>query len=595
MMSPIRVWAPDAQVVECVVIGGDRHAMSAEEGGWWSWTPACDGPVDYLFAVDARDPAPDPRSPWLPHGVHGPTRTFDAGAFAWTDSDWRGARGGEGTLGAVFYELHIGTFTRAGTFAGATAGLDHLVELGVDVVKIMPVAAFGGPHGWGYDGVQPYAVHQPYGGPVAFQELVDACHARGLAVCLDVVYNHVGPVGNYLQAFGPYFTDRHSTPWGPALNFDGVGSDEVRRWVIDNALRWFRDFHVDALRLDAVHTIHDDSPRHLLAELSDETAALSARLGRPLELIAESELNDPVMVTPTAAGGRGMTAQWDDDVHHSLHVALTRERQGYYADFAGGTEAWPDGTPLRILAKTLTEAFLHDGRISTFRGKAWGAPVDRTTTSGHRFVAYLQNHDQIGNRAQGDRINDTISPGQQAIGAALYLLSPYTPMVFMGEEWRASTPFQFFTSFDDQWLADAVRKGRREEFAAHGWTAADIPDPQDPATRSASVLDWTETKTLGHTEMLEFYRELIKTRRGEPDARSGNLLATAVDVDEEAGWLIMHRGHVHVVCNFRPRSQVVPVTGLMVDRVLVSWGRAPVVDESGVRLDGHDVAVIRTR
>lgn len=594
MMSPIRVWAPDAQTVECVV-AGDRHAMSAEEGGWWSWTAACDGPVDYLFAVDARDPVPDPRSPWLPHGVHGPTRTFDDGAFAWTDDAWKGARDGEGALGGVCYELHVGTFTRAGTFEGATAGLDHLVELGVDVVEVMPIAAFGGPHGWGYDGVQPYAVHQTYGGPAAFQEFVDACHSRGLAVCLDVVYNHVGPVGNYLRAFGPYFTDRHSTPWGPALNLDGPGSEEVRRWVIDNALRWFRDFHVDALRLDAVHALHDDSPRHILAELSDETAALSARLGRRLELIAESDLNDPVMVTPTAEGGRGMTAQWDDDVHHALHVALTRERQGYYADFAGGTEAWPEATPLRILAKTLTEVFFHDGRTSTFRGRAWGVPVDRNSTSGHRFVAYLQSHDQIGNRALGDRINETISPGQQAIGAALYLLSPYTPMVFMGEEWRASTPFQFFTSFDDQWLADAVRKGRREEFAAHGWTGKDIPDPQDPATRSASVLDWTERETLGHTEMLEFYRELIKTRRREPDTRSGDLRATVVDVDEDNGWLIMHRGQVHVVCNFRSRSQVVPLTGLMVDRVLVSWGRAPIVDESGVWLDGHDVAVIRTR
>ena len=449
--------------------------------------------------------------------MHGPTRTFDDGAFAWTDDDWRGARDGEGALGGVCYELHVGTFTPAGTFAGATAGLDHLVELGVDVVEVMPIAAFGGPHGWGYDGVQPYAVHQPYGGPAAFQEFVDACHSRGLAVCLDVVYNHVGPVGNYLQAFGPYFTDRHSTPWGPALNLDGPGSDEVRRWVIDNALRWFRDFHVDALRLDAVHALHDDSPRHILAELSDETAALSARLGRPLELIAESDLNDPVMVTPTAEGGRGMTAQWDDDVHHALHVALTRERQGYYADFAGGTEAWPEATPLRILAKTLTEVFLHDGRTSTFRGRPGGLRSTGTPRPaiGSSRTCRITTRSATAPWATGS--TTTISPGQQAIGAALYLLSPYTPMVFMGEEWRASTPFQFFTSFDDQWLADAVRKGRREEFAAHGWTAEDIPDPQDPATRSASVLDWTETKTLGHTEMLEFYRELIKTRR----ARAG--------------------------------------------------------------------------
>ncbi|GAA6527217.1 malto-oligosyltrehalose trehalohydrolase [Intrasporangium sp. DVR] len=592
-MAPIRVWAPDAGRVECVV-GAERHPMSEEAGGWWSWTPDTEGPVDYGFAVDGGDPAPDPRSAWLPHGVHGPSRTFDPGAFNWTDTDWRGPRDGQGTLGAVFYELHLGTFTRPGTLISAIAHLDQLVDLGVDVVELMPVAAFGGNHGWGYDGVQPYAVHQAYGGPVAFQVFVDACHARGLGVCLDVVYNHVGPVGNYLPVFGPYFTDQYPTPWGAALNLDGPGSGEVRRWVVDNAVRWFRDFHVDALRLDAVHALHDESPRHILAELSDETAALSQRLGRPLDLIAESDLNDPVMVTATAAGGRGMTAQWDDDVHHALHVTLTGEQQGYYADFAGGTEAWPDGTPLRVLAKTLTEAFLHDGRMSTFRGRVWGAPVDRRAVSGHRFHAYLQNHDQIGNRATGDRINATISPGQQAIGAALYLLSPFTPMIFMGEEWRASTPFQFFTAFDDQWLAEAVRQGRRAEFAAHGWSAEEVPDPQDPATRGASVLNWPERNIPGHTEMLEFYRELIKTRRREPDVASGDLLATTVDLDEEANWLIMHRGRVHVVCNLAARSQTVPLHGLLVDKVLASWGRAPVVDEHGVRLDGHDVAVIRS-
>ncbi len=595
-MTPIRVWAPEAQVVRCVV-GADHHPMTAEDDGWWSWTP--DGEewseLDYLVTVDGSDPLPDPRSACLPYGVHGPSRTFDAGDFAWSDDRWRGPCDGRGTLGGVYYELHVGTFTQAGTLTGAIAHLDDLVDLGVDVVEVMPVAAFGGNHGWGYDGVQPFAVHHPYGGPRALQEFVDACHARGLGVCLDVVYNHVGPVGNYLSTFGPYFTERHSTPWGPALNLDGPGSGEVRRWVLDNALRWFRDFHVDALRLDAVHAFHDDSPLHLLAELSDATAALSAELGRPLDLVAESDLNDPVMVLPTAAGGRGMTAQWDDDVHHALHVALTGERRGYYADFAGGTQAWPDGTPLRVLAKTLTEVFLHDGRFSTFRGQVWGAPVDPHRVSGHRFLAYLQNHDQVGNRATGDRISETISPGQQAIGAALYLLSPYTPMVFMGEEWRASTPFQYFTSFEDRWLGDAVRKGRREEFAAHGWSADDIPDPQDPATRSASILAWAERGGRGHTAMLDFYRELIKVRRREPDARSGDLGATQVEVDDENGWLIMHRRSIHVVCNFRPRSQVVPLRGLQVERVLASWARAPVVDAHGIRLDGHDVAVLRTR
>ena len=409
----------------------------------------------------------------------------------------------------------------------------------------MPVAAFGGTHGWGYDGVAPYAVQQAYGGPAAFQRFVDACHARGLGVCLDVVYNHLGPTGNYLAEFGPYFTDTHTTPWGPAVNLDADGSHEVRRWVIDNALRWFRDFHVDALRLDAVHELRDESEPHVLAQLSDETASLAMELGRPLDLIAESDLNDAVMVTPTGEGGRGMTAQWDDDIHHALHVALTGETQGYYADFAGGTEAWPEGGPISVLAKTLSEAFLHDGRMSTFRGSVWGARVDREARSGHQFLAYLQTHDQVGNRATGDRISDQVSPGQQAVGAALYLLSPFTAMVFMGEEWRASTPFAFFTSFEEDWLAEAVRSGRRAEFAAHGWDEADVPDPQDPATRAHSVLDWSEPSAPGHNEMLHFYRELIKVRRTQPDVASGDLRATSVSVRRG-------RGVDHHVARLRP-------------------------------------------
>lgn len=591
-MRPIRVWAPAAEQVECVV-AGERHPMTRAADGWWSWASDSTGPMDYLFSVDGGDPIPDPRSEWLPRGVHGQSRTFDAERHRWSDGAWAGARGGRGSVGGVFYELHVGTFSRAGTFSAAIGHLDHLVDLGVDVVEVMPIAAFGGTYGWGYDGVQPFAVHEPYGGPAGFQAFVDACHVRGLGVCLDVVHNHVGPTGNYLAKFAPYFTDRHPTPWGPALNLDGPESAEVRRWVIDSSLRWFRDFHVDALRLDAVHALHDDSPRHLLAELSDETAALARELGRPLDLIAESDLNNPVLVTPTAEGGLGMQAQWADDVHHALHVALTGEHSGYYADFAGGTEAWPDAGVLQVLAKTLTEVFLHDGRMSTFRGKVWGAPVDRDRFSGHRFVAYLQNHDQIGNRAEGDRIGATISPGQQAIGAALYLLSPFTPMIFMGEEWRASTPFQFFTSFDEQWLADAVRSGRRGEFAAHGWSSQDVPDPQDPATRMASTLDWSEPLRPGHLEMLDFYRQVIRVRRSEPDLASGDLRAVRVELDVDGNWLAVHRGRAHILCNLSPKARRVPVRP-EVDRVLVSWGRAPIVDGQGVRLDGHDVAVVRT-
>ena len=604
----MRLWAPSSSAVDVlvapagsgssVVTMGDfacdarRHAMTPEAGGWWSWVAPHGESLDYAFSLDSGDPLPDPRSAWQPHGVHGPSRTFDPGVHRWSDRGWRGPREGRGAVGGVLYEMHVGTFTPEGTLDAAVGHLDHLVSLGIDVVEVMPVAAFGGTHGWGYDGVAPYAVQDAYGGPAAFQRFVDACHARGLGICLDVVHNHLGPTGNYLSRFGPYFTEADTTPWGPAVNLDGPDSDVVRRWVIDNALRWFRDFHVDALRLDAVHELRDTSDRHILAELSDETASLAEELGRSLDLIAESDLNDPVMVMPTAAGGRGMSAQWADDIHHALHVALTGETQGYYADFAGGTEAWPDGGPLSVVAKTLTQVFLHDGRTSTFRGGEWGVPVDPATTSGHRFVAYLQTHDQVGNRATGDRVSYSITPGQQAIAAALYLLSPFTAMVFMGEEWRASTPFQFFTSFDEEWLADAVRAGRRAEFAAHGWDESDIPDPQDPATREASVLRWDEVAEPGHAAMLDLYRRLIRLRRTEPDLARGDLTWTAVDFDEDALWLVLRRGSIAIVANFATRPQIVPLHSEVLE-LLDGWGPRRTTELGGIRLDGHDVAVVR--
>jgi maltooligosyltrehalose trehalohydrolase len=614
----LRVWAPYASRVDvlaaAVAQGGVESAVPGVPGvpavpaeplrapmteradGWWAWLPtgalALAPALEYAFSLDGGDPRPDPRSAWQPHGVHGPSRTFDTSAHAWGDAEWRGPRDGRGLPGGVVYELHVGTFSPDGTFDAASRHLDHLVDLGVDVVEVMPVAAFDGPRGWGYDGVALYAVQDAYGGPAALQRFVDACHAHGLGVCLDVVYNHLGPTGNYLAEFGPYFTDAHATPWGSAVNLDGEGSPEVRRWMVDNALRWFRDFHVDALRLDAVHELRDDSPRHLLAQLSDEAVVLASDLGRPLDLVAESDLNDPVTVTPTAEGGLGMTAQWADDVHHALHVALTGETQGYYADFAGDCEAWPDGRALSVLAKTLTRAFLHDGRWSSFRGSAWGAPVDAATTSGHRFVAYLQNHDQVGNRAVGDRIGGTLAPGQQAIGAALYLLSPFTPMLFMGEEWRASTPFQFFTSFEEEDLAESVRVGRRGEFASHGWAASDVPDPQDPATRERSALVWSEVDAPGHVETVAFYRRLLRIRREEPQVASGDLRATTARFDEDAAWFVLSRGGVHVVANLSEQAQVIPFE-TDVDEVLATWGRHPEHQTGGLRLDGHDVTVVR--
>ncbi|MFC7487957.1 malto-oligosyltrehalose trehalohydrolase [Knoellia sp. CPCC 206453] len=516
----IEVWAPDATSVDIDFSApGEaltRAPMVRRDGGWWRWEGdhTAYAAFDYAFVLDGEEPAlPDPRSSWQPYGVDGPSRLFDVAVHDWADTTWRGPRNGAGTLGGVIYELHIGTFTSEGTFDAAIERLDHLVDLGVDVVEVLPVAAIPGRWGWGYDGVDLYAVHDALGGPVAFQRFVDACHGRGLGVCLDVVYNHLGPSGNYLGRFGPYFTQTHLTPWGPAVNLDAPGSQEVRAFIIENALRWLRDFHVDALRLDAVHALVDDSERHLLRELSDAVADLGRELNRPLDLIAESDLNDTTMVTSTADGGLGMTAQWADDVHHGLHVALTGETQGYYEDFGGGTRTLPDGGPLDVLAHVLTRGFLHDGSWSTFRDRAWGKPVDVDELDGRRLVTYLQTHDQVGNRATGDRIGASITPGRAAIGAALYLLGPGTPMIFMGEEFAASSPWQFFTDFTDEGMAEAVRAGRRAEFGGHGWAAVDVPDPQSRATRDASVLRWDELASQPHASLLAWYRQLIRVRR----------------------------------------------------------------------------------
>ncbi|WP_112247998.1 malto-oligosyltrehalose trehalohydrolase [Kribbella monticola] len=569
-MYTFTVWAPVATRVDLVLSSGPVP-MSPTEGGWWSVQAEGGHGTDYAFSVDGSNPMPDPRSPWQPDGVHGFSRVFDSGRFAWSDADWAG----RDVRGAVFYELHLGTFTPEGTLDAAAGHLDYLVALGVDVVSLMPVAAFPGKHGWGYDGVDLYAVHEPYGGPEALQRFVDQCHAVGLAVCLDVVYNHLGPSGNYLDSFGPYFTSRHSTPWGPAVNLDDDGSHEVRRWICDNALRWFREFHIDALRLDAVHALADDSPTHLLAQLSTETAALAEELGRPLGLVAESDLNDPRMVEPVAEGGLGMTAQWSDDFHHALHTLLTGERAGYYVDF---------GEP-EVLAKTLTQVFLHDGSYSTFRGKDWGRPVDPARHRGSAFLAYTSNHDQVGNRALGDR--PALTPGQLAIGAALVLTSPYTPMLFMGEEWGASTPWRYFTDHEEPELAEAVRNGRRQEFAAHGWDAEEIPDPQDPETWRSSVLDWTEVDEPPHRELLRWYRDLLALRARSEDLRNDRLDSVGVDATES--WLVVRRGALRVVANLTAQTAEIPLDGVPAYEVM-SFGSVELVAES-VRLSGHGVAV----
>nr|WP_253669231.1 malto-oligosyltrehalose trehalohydrolase [Streptoalloteichus tenebrarius] len=566
------VWAPHRSRV-ALWLDGNVHEM--RRGNQDLWHTTCDLPphgVDYGFLLDdASTPLPDPRSLWQPRGVHAPSRRYDHRTFRWTDQGWTG----RALMGSVIYELHVGTFTERGTFDAAIDRLDHLVSLGVDFVEVMPVNAFDGPHGWGYDGVLWYAVHEPYGGPDGFKRFVDACHARGLAVLLDVVYNHLGPSGACLGEFGPYFTG--STPWGPALNLDGPGSDEVRRYVVDNALGWLRDFHVDGLRLDAVHALVDRRATPLLEELAAEVDALAAHLRRPLTLVAESDLNDPRLVTAREAGGHGLHAQWNDDVHHCLHTALTGERQGYYADFGS----------LTALAATLREGFFHAGTWSSFRGRSHGRPVDTRRLPGHRFVAFLQNHDQVGNRATGDRLSASLSPGLLACGAAILLCSPYTPMLFMGEEWGAGTPWQFFASFPDPELAEAVRRGRRAEFAEHGWGAAEVPDPISPETVERSRLDWSEPGRGWHRELLSLYRALVALRRARPALSDPWLDRLGVDVDEDARWIVLHRtdgrgDEVHLACNLGQEAVRVPVAGVDLD-VLLSNGTAT-PDVAG---DGH--------
>jgi maltooligosyltrehalose trehalohydrolase len=575
-VSAFTVWAPDRERV-VLRVGDEDHPMRREPGGWWSVdVPGAGAGTDYAFLLDDDPrPLPDPRSVWQPHGVHGPSRRYDHGAHAWHDAGWTG----RSLPGSVLYELHVGTFTPRGTLDAAAENVDHLVELGVDFVELMPLNAFDGTHGWGYDGVLWYAVHEPYGGPDALKRFVDACHRRGIGVLLDVVYNHLGPSGAYLGEFGPYFSG--STIWGPSLNLDGPDSDEVRRYVLDNALGWLREFHLDGLRLDAVHALRDSRATHLLEELAVEVDALSAHLRRPLALIAESDLNDPRLVTAREAGGHGLTAQWNDDLHHCLHATVSGERQGYYADFGS----------LPALADTLRRVFFHAGTWSSFRGRTHGRPVDTARVPGHRFVSFLQNHDQVGNRATGDRLSATVSSGLLGCAAAILFCSPYTPMIFMGEEWAAGTTWQFFASFPDPALADAVRRGRRAEFAEHGWAEADVPDPMDPATVERSRLRWAELAEPAHREIFELYRALIAARHAEPDLTDPRVDRLAVDVSAEREWLVLRRGRLRLACNLGGDAEDVPLDLPPGEVLLAPSGVRP--GERAVSLPAESFALLR--
>ncbi|MEU7946461.1 malto-oligosyltrehalose trehalohydrolase [Micromonospora taraxaci] len=572
-MTEFSVWAPDATRVRLRLAGDTDHEMNAAADGWWRVDVPDAGP-DYSFLLnDDETPLPDPRSPWQPAGVHGPSRRYDHADFAWSDSAWTGRQ----LPGSILYELHIGTFTPEGTFDAAIDRLDHLVTLGVDLIELLPVNAFNGEHNWGYDGVCWYAPHEPYGGPDGLKRFVDAAHARGLGVILDVVYNHFGPSGAYAPRFGPYLAEQ-SNSWGRSINLDGPHSDEVRRYIIDSVLMWLRDYHVDGLRLDAVHALPDSRAIPLLEELAIDVESLSTHLGRPLSLIAESDLNDPRLITPREAGGFGLHAQWNDDAHHALHTLLTGERQGYYGDFGS----------LETLSDVLTGGFFHAGTWSSFRNRHHGRPLD-SRVPGHRLVAYLQNHDQIGNRATGDRISASLSPALLRVGAVLLLTAPFTPMLFMGEEWAASTPWQFFTSHPEPELASAVRTGRRREFASHGWPEGDVPDPQDPETFTRSRLDWAELDKPEHASMLSFYQRLISLRRSNSDLSDPRLHAVSVQHGDQ--FLVMRRGDTLVVANFAGRGQGVSLPGVA-RRVLLATGEGVTVMRDRIELPAETAAIV---
>jgi maltooligosyltrehalose trehalohydrolase len=575
------VWVPLVAKVT-LLLDEDRFAMVPVGDGWWAHAgdlPTADSDYGYLLDDDPQ-PLPDPRSRRQPDGVHGLSRTFDPTRFAWTDQHWTGRQ----LAGSTIYEMHIGTFTPDGTLDAAIGKLDHLVDLGIEFLELLPVNAFNGDHNWGYDGVLWYAVDESYGGPEAYLRFVDACHARGIAVVQDVVYNHLGPSGNYLPRFGPYLHEASTNTWGSSVNVD---SPDVRRYIIDNALMWLGDHHVDALRLDAVHALVDTGPKHILRELAEEVEALAAHVGRPLTLIAESDLNDPTLISAREAGGYGLDAQWSDDFHHAVHVALTGEISGYYADFAH----------LSALAKVLTAGFFHDGTYSSFRGRNHGRPIDVETMPASRLVVANQNHDQIGNRAIGDRLSASLDHGQLAIAAVLTLTAPFTPMLFMGEEWGASTPWQFFTSHPEPELGAATAEGRIAEFARMGWDPAVVPDPQDPETFARSKLEWDEVDEGGHSRLLAVYRELIALRRRVPELTDPRFTATSCEFDEQARWLLIRRGHVTIAVNLASVTASLPVAGELLfatDEAARRTRAAGVSAQPHLTLPAHSAAIVRS-
>ena len=522
------IWAPEQEKVSLNITAPEPQTIGMQKNdfGYWSVTvPAISPETRYFFRLNNELDRPDPASMFQPGTVHEASGIVDHNRFNWTDQHWAGVP----LETMIIYELHTGTFTDQHNFEGIIEKLDYLVELGINAIEIMPVAQFPGERNWGYDGVYPFAVQNSYGGPEELKKLVNACHAKGIAVVLDVVYNHLGPEGNYLNDFGPYFTDKYQTPWGRSLNFDDAYCDGVRNYFIQNALMLFREFHIDALRLDAVHAIMDLSANHFLKELATEVNKLNLETGRKHFLIAESDLNDVRMINPIEKGGHGMDAQWSDEFHHALHGLTTGETDGYYSDFG----------KLEDLEKAFRDTFVFNGNYSPHRHKTYGNSA--AENPGRQFVVFAQNHDQVGNRMLGDRISGTVSLPMLKVIAATYLLSPYVPMLFMGEEYGEKNPFQYFISHSEKDLVEAVRKGRKEEFKSFKW-AGEVPDPQSEETFRNSTLSWNYREGE-HKELWNFYRTLIRLRKTDPVFSRPDKQNMLVSADPAKKMLTIERWH----------------------------------------------------
>jgi maltooligosyltrehalose trehalohydrolase len=536
------LWAPLLEEVHIRFRDQTLPLLPEAHGYWTLTTPNLHPGDDYEFITPNGRAIPGPASLCQPHGVHGPSRAVDLAAFAWTDHSWVNPSQDD----YIFYEIHVGTFSPQGNFQGVIDKLSHLKALGITAIELMPVAQFPGMRNWGYDGVFPYAVHSSYGGPRGLQELVDQCHAHGIAVVLDVVYNHLGPEGNYFKEFGPYFTSKYKTPWGDAINFDDAYSDEVRRFFIENVLMWFRDFHVDALRLDAVHAIKDLSPVHILKAIRQEVDTLIQNHGSMHYLFVELDLNDPRYIDPLKRGGYGMDAQWADEFHHALRVTAGQERSGYYSDFQG----------IGHLAKAYRDAYVYDGQYSEHRHKCFGVPARHQP--GNKFIVFSQNHDQVGNRMLGERTSVLVSFSMLKVMAGATILGPFLPLLFMGEEYGEKNPFQYFVHHGDPQLVEAVRRGRREEFAAFH-QEGEAPDPQSESTFMNSKLQWERLQQEDHQALFQYYQALIELRKKHPAFRHADRDALEVFYEEDANLLVLHRwhheDHAWFAMNFSKRPQ----------------------------------------